>query len=72
MTKLMLLTLTLAQLAGPVLKALGWAFTRCSWVKATCLLWGPWAMVLVLAALGWLLRRAFTTSQSLLPTTRPS
>ena len=38
----------------PVLKLLGLASG--SWWRVTCLLWGPWAMLLVVFALGLLLR----------------
>ena len=38
----------------PVLKLLGLASG--SWWRVTSLLWGPWAMLVVLAALGWVLK----------------
>lgn len=58
MAKVLLCAVLLVQLAGPVLKALGLALAGRGWALATCLLWGPWAMLLVLAGVGWLLRRA--------------
>ena len=58
MAKALLCAVVLVQLAGPVLKALGLALAGRGWALATCLLWGPWALLLVLAGLGWLLRRA--------------
>ena len=37
----------------PVLKLLG--YSQASWWRVTSLLWGPWAMLVVLAAAGLLL-----------------
>lgn len=52
----LLALLVLLQLL-PALKATGLALARTSWPVATCLFWGPWLLLLVLALLGLLLRK---------------